>query len=167
MKKIILSVAILATCMTACKKKSDDPTPPTTTTTTKTDTQYLTAHSWKISGSVSDVAVDEDNNASTPVTKDLWSEYKTCEKDDYWIFLANGTGSFTDAGTVCSGNTSPTKNFTWTYTSNSVIVVSIPGNNGSIGLTLLSIDDNTLRLSLPSQQDPHGVAYIETDTYTK
>jgi len=162
MKKIILSVAVLAILFTGCKKKEDNPAP---STTTKTKTEYLTAHSWKISGSVSDVTIDADDNSNTPDTKDLWSQfYDACEKDDVFTFAANGTGTFTDAGTPCTPSNS--QDITWTLTNNGVIVVTILGN-GSFGLTIVSIDDNTLKLSYPTQQDPNGKDFIVTETFIK
>lgn len=167
MKKIILSVAILATCLTACKKKSDDPAP----VTTKTTTEYLTAHSWKTSGSVSNVAIDADDDANTPATTDIWNQnYDVCEKDDNVNFAANGTGTYTDAGITC--NPTGSFSFTWTLTGNNIEVTSTfdpgtgPITNTSI-LKIISIDDNTLKVNLEDNTDPNGVVYVETNTFIK
>jgi hypothetical protein len=168
MKKIILSVAILATFLTACKKKKDDSVP-TPVIIAKTTTQYLTAHPWKIAGSVTDVPIDADDNASTPDTTDLWDEgYAPCEKDDVWSYFADSTGTFTDAGTVCPSNTTPIKDYTWTLTNNELVITfSGHGHGASLYYTLISVDDNTLKLSAPSRKDPHGKAYVQTITYIK
>lgn len=175
MKKIILSVAILATCLTACKKKSDDPAPTQVVVnppvTTKTTTEYLTAHSWKTSGSVSNVAIDADDDANTPATTDIWNQnYGVCEKDDNVNFAANGTGTYTDAGITC--NPTGSSSFTWTLTGNNIEITSTfdPGT-GPITitsiLTIISIDDNTLKVNLEANTDPNGVVYVETNTFIK
>jgi hypothetical protein len=161
MKKIILSVAILAVLFTGCKKKDDDPTP----VTTKTKAELLTAHTWKQTGSVSNVAIDADEDASTPDTKDLWTEkYDECEKDDTYTFKADGTGSFTDAGTVCENDES--YDFTWKLINNNTEVeMIVQGYTLTVGL--VSVDDNTLKVSLPEQADVNEVVYTETITLTK
>jgi len=159
MKKIILSVAILSLFVLACKKKKDDPAP---TTTTKTTAQYLTAHTWKTSGAVSNVPIDADDDSSTPNTTDIWGSEDACDKDDVVSFAANGTGTYTDAGITCSSTT--VQNFTWAL-SNNVITISFTG--GSQTLTIVSVDDNTLKIALPADTDDNNVSYIETDTYSK
>jgi len=160
MKKIILSVAVLAILFTGWKKK-DDPAP------TKTNAEYLTAHTWKFSGAVSNVAIDADDDATTPDSKDLWNQYYSdCYKDDLYTFSSNNTGTITDAGIVCNPTTSIS--FAWTLNGNSLLVTSGTGANANIGnFTIVSINDNTLKLNNPEYQDPNGVNYIETDTYIK
>jgi len=165
MKKIILSVAVLAVFFTGCKKKEDDPAP--SQTQSKSKTELLTAHSWKFTGSVSNVAIDTDDDASTPNTKDLYNEWSLdCEKDDIYTFSANNTGTINDAGTVCDPNGSIT--FTWVLSGNTLVLSTGTGANTYVEtMTLVSIDDNTLKVNYAEDEDPNGVKYIQTDTYTK
>jgi hypothetical protein len=158
MKKLILSVAILATCLSACKKKSNDPAP-------KTTSQYLTAHSWKTTGATADKPVNYDGNSSTPPSSDVWSQEQACEKDNIVTFKADGTGTFVDAGITCSTNNTVT-NFTWSLNSNNEIVI-----NYSYGIstytdtfTITNISDTNLSYSF-SKKDQDNLAYTETDSF--
>ena len=165
MKKIILSAAILATFITGCKKK-DDPAP----TTTKTTTQYLTAHSWKISGAVSNVAIDADGdgNVTTPNTTDLWNGgfYSTCDKDDILTLAANGTGTYADAGVSCGGPASTS--LTWTLSGNTLtLTIGTAPNLVVETISITSVDDNTLKVALPQDTDDNNVVFTETDTFVK
>jgi len=165
MKKIILSVAVLAVFFTGCKKKEDDPAP--SQPQSKSKTELLTAHAWKFSGAVSNVAIDADEDDTTPDSKDIWNEfYDDCEKDDLYTFSSNNTGTVNDAGTAC--DPSGSFSFTWVLTGNNLVVTTGSGANTHIqNFTLVSVDDNTLKLNYPEDEDVNGVKYIETDTYTK
>lgn len=169
MKKIILSVAIIATCLTACKKKSDDPAPTTPVATTKTTSEYLTAHSWKTSGSTADKPVNYDGDPNTPASADVWAQYKSCSKDDIVTFNADGTGSSSDAGVQCSTNATIISNFTWTLTpDNKNLILSISANSQTYTYTntLNYIDDNNLSFS-SSNTDEDDLDYIQTVSFVK
>ncbi|WP_299251268.1 lipocalin family protein [uncultured Cytophaga sp.] len=159
MKKIILSIAILATFFTACKKKKDDPAP-------KTTTDYLTAHSWKTSDMVSNVDIDYDKNPNTPDSKDIRAQSKDCAKDDIIVFLPNGTGVSTDAGLVCYPDDPNTTPFTWTLNGNKIVLTFNQISYTSEG-TIVYIDDNTLKITFSPDIDNNGVIYSETDTLIK
>jgi len=164
MKKIILSVAVLALLFSGCKKKTDDPAP------AKTTTENLTAHSWKISGAVSNVPIDADadKNVTTPNTTDLWNGgfYDACSKDNIFTFSANGTGTYADAGVPCGGAASTS--FTWVLSGNALTITIGTAPNTFVQMaTIASIDDNTFKLALAQDTDDNNVSYIETDTFTK
>jgi hypothetical protein len=161
MKKLILSVAILATCLSACKKKSNDPAP-----MYKTTSQYLTAHSWKTTGATADKPVNYDGNSSTPPSADVWSQEQACQKDDIVTFKADGTGTYVDAGVTCSTNV--VTNFTWSLNSNNELVVNV--SKGTLGgtytqtSTITNINDTNLSFSF-STTDRDNLAYTETDSF--
>lgn len=163
MKKIILSAAILCTCISACKKK-DTPAPDPS----NKNKELLTSQTWHTSGAVSNVPINTDNDNNTPNSTDLWSSFADCEKDNTLLFFSDGTGSYTDTGITCSNASAGF--FNWTL-SNSILTLNYLNSSSQVvyteTLTLISVDDSTLKLAYASKTDPNGVSYTEIDIYSK
>jgi hypothetical protein len=159
MKKIILSVAVLAVLFTGCKKKDDDPTPTPKSTSTKVS--LLTAHPWAYTAAVADkpVDVDGDGNSST----DVYSQESICQTDVDYTFNSNKTGTVSGD---CGGTVSPGSwGFAWTFNaSETTIITTVAGD--ITNMTILQLDANTLKVSYPDTDD-NNLDYINTLTFTK
>lgn len=58
---------------------------------------------WKIELSYTSMDVDFDGDGKTD--RDFFKTWSECEKDDIWIFNADGTFSINESDIACSGNT--------------------------------------------------------------
>ena len=90
MKRIILSVLVLGTLLTSCKK--DDPAPQvcTLSATSLVGTYKITSAVYKADASTAGVEV---------INNPLF--FETCSADDLIGFNANNSVTYTDAGTAC------------------------------------------------------------------
>jgi hypothetical protein len=119
MKKLALTLAIGTLTFVSCKKDND-----CETNATSLALSYKTVSiKYKQTPSSSEI--------------DYFATLDACEKDDVLTLNANGTYSYTDAGTQCSPAGSYTG--TWSVSGNTI---TVDGDNG----TIQSFDCNTLVL---------------------
>jgi hypothetical protein len=120
MKKLAFILAIGTLTFVSCKKDKED----CETTAASIAAAYRTVSiKYKASPSSSE--------------NDYFATLPACEKDDVLTLNANGTYSYTDAGTVCNPPGSYTG--TWSVSGNTI---TVDGDNG----TIQSFDCNTLVL---------------------
>ncbi len=114
MKKILLSLAIVAFAFTSCKKKDKAKECPISEANL-IGSYVITSVKYKVSSSATEI--------------DYSSQFfdEPCQKDDVLTFNSNHTYTNTDAGTKCS----PTEDFDgdWSLNSN---VLSLDGDPGTI-----------------------------------
>jgi len=161
MKKVILSVAVLAVIFTGCKKNDDDPAP------SKTKTELLTANTWILSGATADKSVDYDGNGNSSI--DVFSQMDACEKDDFTIFLNNDnikSGISYEGALPCNGGTAnDVYAFTWAFNSTeTILTTSFDGDSSDV--ILVELTDTTLKISYTAI-DSNDLSYIKTVTLTK
>ena len=159
MKKIILAITLFSIVLLSCKKKEESSLP-----SFQQSLAYLTAHTWKVSGSVSNVAVDADGNPNTPPTKDIWNSLSACEKTYTLNFFSDGTGSYSTVGAVCPNP--DFQNFRWILASNNTLTLSFTSGTTQI-LTVVAINDATLKLNIAPRLDDNNVSFIQTDIFSK
>jgi hypothetical protein len=121
MKKLALTLAIGVLTFASCKKDNDDDCQ--TTAATLAMSYKTVSIKYKQTPSSSEI--------------DYFATLDACEKDDVLTLNANGTYSYTDAGTACTPSGSYTG--TWSVSGNTI---TVDGDNG----TIQSFDCNTLVL---------------------
>jgi hypothetical protein len=125
MKQLLWALPILFMVFTVSCKKSNS-TPP------KTNSDYLTQGSWKLSMATSNGA-------------DVTSSVPACKKDNIYTFSANLSGSMDEGATKCNSADPQTTSFTWSFTTSTVLHVTIPLFPGSGNdFTLVTLNDTQL-----------------------
>ena len=164
MKKIILSVAVLAVFFTGCKKKEDDPAP--STPSSKSKTELLTANTWIQTGATASKSVDYDGDGNSSL--DVFTQMDACEKDDFINFNnTNNTksGTINEGANSCDADPNDVNAFTWALNSTESIL-TLAASGFSVDMTLVEVTGTTLKLSYETEDD-NGLEYIQTDTYSK
>lgn len=103
MKKIFLSVIILAATVTSCQKEESGSAPCNTNMASIAGSYKVLSMKYK---------------ASTGSEQDFLEALEDCEKDDIVKLNADGTANYQDAGTVCTPGGS--YNSTWSLSGNTI-----------------------------------------------
>jgi hypothetical protein len=101
--KLIKLSLFTAIFFTSCSKEAEDPM--------ARQTSLLIEKSWKFEI----YGLDENNNG---VIEESENNMLTCEMDDKFTFLANGTGVFEGGTTPCSSGEPAVINFNWSFSNN-------------------------------------------------
>ncbi len=148
MKRIILSIAIIGTLFSGCKKEE--------TTAPKSKTELLCAHYWKITAATIDPPLVING---TPIT-DWFSQMDACDKDDIVKYNSNNTVITDEGATKCDPASPQTSTGTWSFNSNETIITE-DGSNAD----LLELSENVLKMSAIENID--GINYKFTFTFNK
>ncbi|HMK26386.1 MAG TPA: hypothetical protein VK483_10175 [Chitinophagaceae bacterium] len=128
--------------------KDDAPAP-----TPKTKTQLMTQSSWKF-------------KSATANGSDASGLLQACQKDNFYIFLAAGTGTADEGLTKCNAGDPQTTNLTWNFANNETMlhISTSLFTNTSNDFTLVSISETELVVST-FYTPPVGAAVLVTITF--
>jgi hypothetical protein len=162
MKKIFLTVAglsfLLAFLFSACKKDKDD-------SPAGQDAETLLLNkNWKLVSFTINPAIDLGNGN----TNDVLSSWDDCEKDDLYIFKANGVFVWDEGASLCFPGDPQQSTATWSYNkSNKQITYCLgsPGACDSYTWTLTDINDTQFKVT--GQETFGGTTYTENLTFTR
>jgi hypothetical protein len=159
-KIITMCLIVAGLAFAGCSDKKDDPAPTPTPTPEPTKTEYLVAKNWKITAYTSNPAIDWDGSG-TMVT-DVYAQMQACEKDNLYIFNANGTSTDDEGATKCSASDPQTSSAgPWAFNTTQT-VITWDGTDYIIE----ALGANTLRVR--EEYNPGtGVNYTFTITLTK
>lgn len=105
MRRIVLYGLLSLSLLIGCSKK-DNPAP-----VVKTKTQLLTEKDW--------VMVSHQEKLSSASTySDLTSQYRTCDRDNRFVFLVSGVFEENEGAVRCSGNPQVIETGTWSFQQN-------------------------------------------------
>jgi hypothetical protein len=168
-KIITMSLMVLGMAFAGCSDKKDDPQPTPAPTPTPTATEYLTAHSWKMTALTSSVVIDWGTywygSPNGAPTTDGYSQTPACEKDDTYRFFTNsGVNSVTydEGGSKCdpadpqSGSAG-----TWMLSASNTILTF-----GAEDWTIDALGENTLKMHKDYNNGSGGI-YTVTYTFSK
>ena len=145
---------LIAATITAvsCKKEGG------AQTKQKTNTELLTAGSWKRTSFVSDPAYDlyGDGNYAT----NLLTITKPCELDDFETYYTDGTWEVNAGPTRCNESDPQARTLPWAFTENETKIVF----NGWDEYIVVELTATTLKLGQAFLQN--GVLYQQDQTYT-
>lgn len=134
MKKIILSVIIIAATVVSCKKEDSNPNKCAVNTISLTGSYKPTALKYKASSSAPE--------------QDIFTLLDACEKDDIIKLNSNGTLEYQDVNTICTPNGSYSG--TWSLSGTTFTMDGTPG-------TIESFDCKTLIVKAVNQQVPGDI----------
>ena len=149
---IQLAALLVITFAVSCDKESDN----YDNNNNKTNTELLTAGTWKLIAATINPAYDYygDGNAVT----DLYAILKPCERDDFEIYKTNGTWEYDEGPTKCDPSYPQVFSEPWSFTANETKVFV-----GAVECTILELTERALKLRYSF--DDAGVTYTEEDTY--
>jgi hypothetical protein len=123
-------------------------------------TSDLILGSWQTTGDIISPPIDV---GAGPIS-DLYAELEACDKDDLYIFKANGVGEFNEGPTKCDPGDPQSAPYAWSLANNDKnLLISQGGTTLTFEIAQL---DNT-RLILVLKEDYLGTVYTETITYTR
>ncbi len=166
MRRLVLQSGIVLFSMififTACKKDENDDS----STSTKTVKEYLTAGYWKVTG----MTIDPGLNFGGTVITDFYSQMPDCQKDDLTKFNSDGSITDDEGATKCNPNDPQTTNDgSWVLSSdNASVTISYP-NEDPMTVTIITLNDNTLKGTYTMVEDLGGgpLTYTFTITMTR
>jgi hypothetical protein len=130
------ALAVLALSFTSCKKDSDNPSPTNNTPTVKTKTQLISANSWKVTSMVSN-------------GYDIYNIMSPCEKDNFFMFKANGAYVQDEGPTKCDPSDQQVENGLWKFINNESAIVI----DGEDTATIITLNADTLKVEIPFMDD--------------
>lgn len=136
MKKILLSLTIIAAMVFASSCK-DDATPEPTPKA-KTKTELLTSSSWKITG----------GTIVPPIVifgveiSDMYAMMDECDKDDTKLYKVDKTGVTDEGATKCDPDDPQSETFTWAFDATEKMLIE-DGESADIE----ELTETTLRIS--------------------
>ena len=146
---IIFLVVLISATIKSCKKSEDDNKP-------KTKTELLTSGNWMYTSCIVSPAYDYYGDGN-PVT-DIYSIMKSCEKDDFETFKANGIWEYNQGATKCDQSDPQILiSEPWSFIANETKVLV-----GTTQCTILELTSTTLKLQYEFEDS--GVTYTEVDT---
>jgi hypothetical protein len=123
-------------------------------------TSDLIQGSWQVTGDVISPPIDL---GAGPIS-DLYAESEACDRDDLYIFKANGVGEFNEGPTKCDPGDPQSAPFTWSLANNDKNLVI---SQGGTALTFEIAQLDNTRLILVLKEDYLGTLYTETITYAR
>jgi len=142
---VILSFIIFVSCH---KDRDSNPA--------KTKTELLTAGTWKYTAATINPAYDYYGDGTT--VTNIFEIMKTCEKDDFETYKANGIWEYREGPTECDPTDPQDFSLPWSFTANETKLLV-----GSDELTILELTATTLKLRYTFEDA--GNTYTEEDTY--
>ncbi len=134
--------------VTACQKESEEEVPPT-------NTELIVSSSWKF------------DKATAGSYGDVSSYIDACYKDNVITFSTGGAGTVNEATVVCAPSTAGS--FTWSFTNNETTLNTssalFPG--GAVSLTIVTLNDTNLILSMPYTFPPPVSQTVVTEITLK
>ncbi len=148
MKKILLSIAIIGTLFSGCKKEEK--------ATPKSKTELLCAHYWKMTAATIDPPLVING---TPIN-DFYAQLEACDKDNIVKYNSNNTVINDEGATKCDPASPQTTTGTWSFNSTETIITE-DGESAD----LLELNETTLKMSVIDNID--GINYKFTITFNK
>ena len=154
-RKIQLAAVVLViagvTSVLSCNKDEDN------NGNAKTKTELLTTGTWKYTAC--NISPAYDYYGDGVLATNLFAILKSCEKDDFETYKANGTWEYNEGPTKCDPSYPQVFSEPWSFTSNETKLLV-----GTVEHTILELTATTLKLRY-SVEDA-GVTYTEEDTYS-
>jgi hypothetical protein len=150
--KLAVTLVILLGCMalvTACTKGENGEN-------TSAQKQQLVAGKWQISARTATT-----HYMGNDTTIDLYPEMDECDKDDFILFAANGTGTADENADKCSGD-NQVESFTWMLLQNDTKLLVADSNPDT--MDVLQLTGAQLKLQLTSL-NTSGVPIYTVETY--
>jgi hypothetical protein len=147
----VLLITLVVVTASSCDKDDQK-----NNNTIKTNTELLTAGSWKYTGATIIPAYDYYGDGS--LVTNIFEIMKDCEKDDIEIYHANGTWDYAEGPTMCDPSDPQIFNEPWHFADNETKLFV-----GSVEHTILELTATRLKLTYTFEDG--GVIYTEEDTY--
>jgi hypothetical protein len=148
MKKLALSLLLVAFVTFSCKK--DDDGKESENAKTKTNTELLTNGSWKLSGATISPPIEV--VPGFPISN-WYSFIENCEKDNLIFYRADGSGNDDEGPTKCDPDDPQTDEFTWSFNAAQTVLTQSYGPDDTEELALIELTETSLKLSLMEEID--------------
>ncbi|HTM65522.1 MAG TPA: lipocalin family protein [Flavipsychrobacter sp.] len=125
-KDVLAALCCSLLVLAACNKKEDNNNNMSATA------QTLVAGKWQLSTSTATV-----NYMGQDTTADIYSQMDDCDKDDFVLFAANGTGTVDENANKCADD-QPVESFTWLLLNNDTKIFIADSNPDTLDVTELT-----------------------------
>lgn len=107
----------------------------------ETKTDLLTSGQWRVTALTLTPGIDLDGDGD--LDPDWYSLFEACDKDDYYVFNANGTYESNEGATKCDPDDPQTDSGTWSFVENETKI----NMDGDIA-TIEELTKNRFRVSM-------------------